>query len=61
MDDILAARAAAAARYPVELVDTMGRPHPCVPRLAILRGDWDAGSLVRDEIARLSCLAGEAA
>ena len=29
------------------------KPLPCIPREAILRGDWDDGSLVRSFLAEL--------
>lgn len=51
--DIITARSNAAASYPEELVDSMGRAHRCIPREAILRGDWDGGSLVRGELAKV--------
>jgi hypothetical protein len=41
------ARAKAAAAYPEHLTDSLGRTHPCIPRAAILRGDWDQGEAVR--------------
>lgn len=50
---IEAARAAAADRYADHIEDTMGRQHECIPRRAILSGQWDAGSLVRGELARI--------
>lgn len=46
------AREAVAARYPATLTDTLGRVHRCIPHDAILRGDWDGGALVREEMAR---------
>lgn len=41
------AREQLAAKYDASLTDTLGRQHDCIPRKAILRGDWDHGK-VRD-------------
>lgn len=45
--DVETARQALAARYPKHLTDTHGRQHRCIPRDAILRGDWDRGDAIR--------------
>ena len=42
-------REEAAARYPTHLTDTMGREHRCIPREAILRGDWDAALIAAEQ------------
>lgn len=55
---ITAARAAAAALSPEHLVDTLGREHECIPRRAILAGQWDDGSLVRDFLSKLDDVKG---
>lgn len=47
------AREQAAEHFPVHLVDTQGREHLSIPRRAILRGDWDNGSLVRSFVTAL--------
>ena len=51
----IAARQAAAAAYPTSMGTIAGtdKPLPCIPREAILRGDWDDGSLVRSFLAEL--------
>lgn len=41
-----------AQRY-APLIDTHGRVHRSICADAIMRGDWDSGSIVRDEVARL--------
>ncbi|MEH3121153.1 MAG: hypothetical protein PGN16_04100 [Sphingomonas phyllosphaerae] len=58
MTAIEQARAQAAERFPEHLVDTMGREHPSIPRRALLRGDWDSGSLVRSFVAALGDVPG---
>jgi hypothetical protein len=50
---IEAAREMIAGVYPEYLTDTMGRQHVCIPRQAILRGDWDAAAVVQDALSRL--------
>lgn len=47
-NSIEAKRERAAAAYPEHLTDTMGRQHRNIAREAILRGDWDGGSVVKD-------------
>lgn len=47
MTNIERARAAAAERYPEALTDSQGREHRCIPREAILSGQWDRGDAVR--------------
>lgn len=41
------ARQQLAAKYPDSLTDTLGRQHECIPRKAILRGDWDQGAVAK--------------
>lgn len=43
--EVARVRQEAAARYPEALQDSKGRLHRCIPREAILRGDWDAALL----------------
>lgn len=52
------ARAQAAERFPEHLVDSKGREHRSIPREAILRGDWDNGSLVRSFVTALEDVPG---
>ncbi len=41
------AREQLASKYPASLVDSKGRQHDCIPRKAILRGDWDQGAVAK--------------
>lgn len=58
MTAIEQARAKAAERFPEHITDSQGRDHPSIPRRAILRGDWDSGSLVRSFVAALDDVPG---
>lgn len=49
-------RQSLASAYPESITDTLGRVHPCVPRNAILRGDWDGSQMFRDQIAKLDTI-----
>lgn len=51
--DVETARQGLAARYPEHLWDK-SRTYRCIPRDAILRGDWDGGDLMRETLAQLT-------
>lgn len=53
MKHVEQARQNIAARYPEQLVDSMGRTHRCIPREAVLSGQWDNAPAVMEEAARL--------